>query len=193
MPFFPHSFHNWKTTTTKYQYLFGIMDIYVKIWEEQKWCCRRFFCEGMSGLPHARHSHFQPAPMDPLQGMAETLSKGGGTSRNVFLIKIKILRKQRSRGKKSWETAEGNTEVREGGGGKVLQALHQIFPAAPGRPVQEQRKSMRRKEKQRGAAMDWLNTPAPNPDVPLRVGGGLIEESAREKLSLKKARKKYVF
>lgn len=37
------------------------------------------------GLPHARHSQFQPAPADPLQGTAETISQAGSASLKTYL------------------------------------------------------------------------------------------------------------
>ena len=36
----------------------------------------------------------------------------------------------------------------------------------------EQRESVRRKEQQRGAVMDWPQPPIPHPPAPLGVGGG---------------------
>lgn len=36
--------------------------------------------KGGQGLPHARHSQFQPVPVDPPQSIAETISQAGSDS-----------------------------------------------------------------------------------------------------------------
>lgn len=41
--------------------------------------------EERPGLSHARHSRFQPAPVDPPQGTAERHSQGGGVSGKAWV------------------------------------------------------------------------------------------------------------
>lgn len=48
-------------------------------------CRDGFFEKSSQGLPWARHSHFQPAPTNPLQYTGETVSEAGSTSVNMYL------------------------------------------------------------------------------------------------------------
>ena len=77
--------------------------------------CRGGLYEERLGLPHAGHSWFLPAPVDPLQDTAEPLSHGWGTSGKVCVERSKRCQVVRSEGK-SVRNSPVNTRKEWGGG-----------------------------------------------------------------------------
>lgn len=86
---------------------------------------------------------FQPAPVDPLQAMAEPLSQNGGTSGEVCLRKAESTTERGGGKKKPEKKNKGKTKVGKEGGGSAagtgteipLQTLQktveQVFPCCP--------------------------------------------------------------
>ena len=75
--------------------------------------------EERPGLPCARHSRFQPAPMDPPQGTAEPLSQDGGVSGKVCVRKGRkhCAAIEREVRKKCARNSPADSKVSEEGGG----------------------------------------------------------------------------
>lgn len=95
--------------------------------------CRGSLREERLGLPHAWHSKFQRAPLNPMQGTAEPLSRAGGTSAIMFKKGQSTAQAVRSEGrKKVWGTTLQTPKWEKEEGRRCSRRWGKDSPAAPG-------------------------------------------------------------
>ena len=96
------------------------------------------------GLPHARHSQFQPAPMDPPQGTAETISQAGSASLKTYLRQGRKCQAKKGGGNK--KSAKQQREHQGERSRRRCSMVEQTFPEGL-QPVEDSCRS-RGKEKE---------------------------------------------
>lgn len=64
--------------------------------------CKGGLCEERPELLYSGHSWYQPAPADPPQGTAESLSQDGASSGKMYFRKGERADRQKRRESRSW-------------------------------------------------------------------------------------------